>query len=335
MDNKKIKIIFVFFLVCAVLAGLVLFYQFSKPNLNISQSGTNKPPTDKKQPAKSVASALGQSFPRASQEPFNILALGRPGQDYSGANLTDTIIIIQIRPADKKAVMISLPRDLLVQAPGQNYLTKINSLYSRVGIEGLKQKIEQISGLKIDNYLLVDLALVEKIIDLVDGLNVYLPEDIHDPFYPGPNYTYQTFNLSAGWRYLNGAEALKYIRTRYTSPNGDFDRMARQQQILYLLKQKVLSYNLLWDLPTYLKIYDSLKDHIQTDLSILELKQLWGLAKQIDPNQVKNIVIDKKQTELLKGELVNLGGQPASVIYPRAGQGDYQEIQTYIQKAIE
>jgi len=174
-------------------------------------------------------------------------------------------------------------------------LTKINSLYSIAGINGLKEKIEEITGLKIDYHVLVDLVVAQEIIELVDGLNVYVPKDIDDPFFPGPNYTYQTFNLSAGWRYLDGPEALRYIRTRYTSPNGDFDRMARQQQVITLLKQKVLELNLLWDFPTYLKMFNSLKNNIETDLGIIELKNYWEIARSIKYNQISQLVIDKKK----------------------------------------
>ncbi|MFH1460928.1 MAG: LCP family protein, partial [Patescibacteria group bacterium] len=182
----------------------------------------------------------------------------------------------------------------------------------------------------IDHYLIINLVVVKEAIELVDGLNVYVPHDIHDPYFPGPNYTYQTFDLAAGWRYLDGDMALKYIRTRYTSPNGDFDRMSRQQQILNLLKQKVLGLNLLWDFPTYLKMFNSLHNHIETDLGILELKDLWQFAREIRPDQIINLVIDKKETNLLIGGQVAFGSQMASVVYPKAGQNNYQEIQEYI-----
>ena len=264
--------------------------------------------------------------------PMNILALGRPGQGYSGQNLTDTIILIHLEPYKEKTILISLPRDLLVKIPESNRLTKINSLYSIVGIEGLKEKIKEITGLTVDYHILIDLVVAQEIIELVDGLNVYVPQDINDPFFPGPNYSYQTFNLSAGWRYLNGPEALRYIRTRYTSPNGDFDRMARQQQVITLMKQKVLELNLLWDFPTYLKMFNSLKNNIETDLGILELKNLWKTARKIKAEEITQIVIDKKETNLLRGGQVLFGEQMASVVYPIAGQENYKEIKEYIQK---
>jgi len=276
----------------------------------------------------------------------NILALGRPGQGYSGQNLTDTILLVHLNPDEESLTLVSLPRDLLVRIPyrdpstgaflesNETGLTKINSLYSLVGIEGLKEKIEKITGLSVDSYVLVDLVVVKEIIELVGGLNVFVPKDIDDPYFPGPNYTYQAFALKAGWRYLDGQTALKYIRTRYTSPNGDFDRMARQQQIIRLLKQKVLSLNPLWNFLTYLKIFNTLKGRIETDLSLLEMKSLWQTAQEVDINQITTIVIDKKRTNLLVGDQIMLGQQKASVVYPKTGQGNYDEIRDFIQQAV-
>ena len=260
----------------------------------------------------------------------NILVLGRPGQGYSGGDLTDTIILVHLGPVEGRATLISLPRDLLVKVPGQDNFTKINSLYYLVGIEGLREKVEEITDLSIDHYILVDLAVVKEIIKLVDGLNVYVPQDIDDPYFPGANYTYQAFVLKAGWRYLDGESTLKYIRTRYTSPNGDFDRMARQQQIIRLVKQKVLALNPLWNFPTYFKIFNTLKNHIQTDLGLMEMKSLWQTAQELNVDQITHLVIDKKRTNLLVGDQVMFGKQVASVVYPKVGQGNYNEIHEYI-----
>jgi len=265
----------------------------------------------------------------------NILLLGRPGKNYSGGNLTDTIILVHLEPTKEKVILISLPRDLLVKIPKQKGLTKINSLYNLVGIEGLKEKIEEITDLSIDHYIIIDLAMVKEIIELVDGVNVYVPQDIDDPYFPGPNYTYQSFILKAGWRYLDGQTALKYIRTRYTSPNGDFDRMARQQQIIHLLKQKVLTLNPLWNFPTCLKIFNTFKNHIKTDLGLIEMKELYQTTKETKTDKITHLVIDKKRTDLLIGGQVILGQQTASVVYPKTGQGNYSEIREYIRKVIK
>jgi len=330
--QKKIKLACLFTFILIVFFSSIIIYQVSSNVSNMQ----NIPKTEIEEEQEEKDNILKStfSFNPKNNEPINALVLGKPGDGYPGQNLTDTIILAHLNPVEEKAILISLPRDFLVKIPNTNQLTKINSLYSRIGINGLKEKIEEITGLKIDYHILVDLVVAQEIIELVDGLNVYVPKDINDPFFPGPNHSYQTFNLSAGWRYLNGPEALRYIRTRYTSPNGDFDRMARQQQVVALLKQKVLELNLLWDFPTYLKMFDSLKNNIETDLGIIELKNFWQMAKNIKYSQITQLVIDKKQTKLLIGGQVLFGEQMASIVYPVAGRENYDKIKEYIKEKL-
>ncbi|MBL7155126.1 MAG: LCP family protein [Candidatus Portnoybacteria bacterium] len=320
-------------LALSILIGLFFLIQLI-PASSIEISSEIKESERKKEVTifKTLTSLVSTGKNKSTEK--NILVLGRPGKGYSGGNLTDTIILVHLESVEKKATLISLPRDLLVEISYQKGLTKINSLYNLVGIEGLKEKIEEITDLSVDHHILVDLTVVKEIIGLVDGINVYVPQDINDPYFPGPNYTYQTFILKAGWRYLDSQTALKYIRTRYTSPNGDFDRMARQQQIIRLLKQKVLTLNPLWNFPTYLKIFNTLKSHIQTDLGLIEMKSFYQTAQEIEIDQITHLVIDKKRTDLLIGGQVMLGQQLASVVYPKTGQGNYSEIKEYIQKTI-
>lgn len=314
-------------LALSILIGLFFLIKLI-PSSSIEVSSKLEKSIPKKET--SIFKNISSLFSNNKSMEKNILVLGRPGQGYSGGDLTDTIILVHLGPVEGRATLISLPRDLLVKVPGQDNFTKINSLYYLVGIEGLREKVEEITDLSIDHYILVDLAVVKEIIKLVDGLNVYVPQDIDDPYFPGANYTYQAFVLKAGWRYLDGESTLKYIRTRYTSPNGDFDRMARQQQIIRLVKQKVLALNPLWNFPTYFKIFNTLKNHIQTDLGLMEMKSLWQTAQELNVDQITHLVIDKKRTNLLVGDQVMFGKQVASVVYPKVGQGNYNEIHEYI-----
>lgn len=259
----------------------------------------------------------------------NVLILGRPGEAHIGSNMTDTIIVAHLN--QDKGFLISLPRDFLIKNP----LTKINSLYGSQGIDALKEKVSEITGLAIDRYVIIDLVVAEEVIDLIDGLNVFVPQDIYDPNFPGPGYTYDPFYLEAGWRYLDGRNVLRYVRTRYTSPNGDFDRMYRQQQVIRLLKQKILELNPLWDFPTYLKLFNTLQEHIITDISLQEMRLFWEAAKNVKAEDISTIVIDKKETELLTSGMVPFGQVMASCVWPRAGEENYQEIQEYIKERIQ
>ncbi len=344
-EARKIKIACLFVSVLIILSLSTLFYQLSNHPLATEKKAAGKiakgalsqeTKTGADEEKKSIIKSILPSQNKKTKSETNILVLGRPGDGYSGGNLTDTIILIHLtQDSDsEKAFLISLPRDLLVKIPNGEGLAKMNSLYSLVGIEELKEKVKEITGLSVDRYIIVDLAVVEEIITLVDGLNVFVEQDINDPYFPGPNYSYQAFNLSAGWRYLDGPTTLKYIRTRYTSPNGDFDRMSRQQQVIQLLKQKILALNPLWDFPTYVKIFNSLQGRIDTNLGLLEIKSFWETTKEISSDNIISLVVDKKETGLLTGGQVMFGKQIVSVIYPKAGQGEYEEIKNFIKQAV-
>lgn len=339
--DRKIKIICFFVFMTTLLLLSIFFYQLS--NRSVAEKKETESISKRIETKEKSVSVIKSFFPsriEKNQSEINILALGKPGESYPGGELTDTIILIHLPQNDgnsndnRKAFLISLPRDLLVEIPNKGGLTKINSLYNLVGINKLKEKIKEITGLSVDNHVVVDLAVVEEVISLIDGLNVFVEQDINDPYFPGPNHSYQTFNLSAGWRYLDGPATLRYIRTRYTSPNGDFDRMSRQQQIIQLIKQKVLALNPLWDFPTYIKIFNSLQNHIETDLGLLEIESLWKTAKEIGPDNIINLVVDKKETGLLIGGQVMFGKQRASVVYPKTGQGEYEEIKEFIKQTV-
>lgn len=265
----------------------------------------------------------------------NILFLGKPGDGYPGGELTDTIIITHLKENENDLTMISLPRDLLVKIPNKETFSKINSLWTLAGIESVKEKIQEVAGLTVDYYVIMDLTAVKEIANLLDGLNVNVPQDIYDPYFPGPNYSYQPFVLKAGWRYLDGENILKYVRTRYTSPNGDFDRMARQQQIIKLAKQKIFSLNPLADFLTYVKIFNSLNKHIETDIDITKMKYFWKLTENLNADKLKTIVIDENNTSLLTGGQAAFGTQIASIILPKNGQENYREIKEYIAKRLK
>jgi LCP family protein required for cell wall assembly len=270
-------------------------------------------------------------------ETKNILVLGIPGQGNDAPDLTDTILVAQIKNNPLKINLISIPRDLWVKVPNSEAYTKINTLYvfgksakgQDFGISLIKQKVEEITGLKLDYYFLIDLSVVKQIINDLGGVNIWVPKDIVDTQFPGPNHSYETFQISAGWRYLDGETATKYMRTRH-SPQGDFDRIERQQQVLEAIKQKLMGLNPISDLPPMLKIAGKFWNNIKTDISIGQLPELWQIAKQISPDQVGKIVIDREENHLVLGDNILIGEQIASILKPRAGIENYSEIQEFI-----
>lgn len=267
----------------------------------------------------------------------NFLLLGAPGQGNDAPDLTDTILLARLDETQNKIYLFSLPRDLLVRLPGSNNFTKLNALYAfnknNTGQEfnALISKTQDITGLAVDHYIFVDLQTVRQLVDIFGGVNIMVAEDIVDPAFPGPNHSFETFALKAGWRYLDGATALKYMRTRH-SASGDFDRVSRQQSVLQALKQKVLALNF-WDIGKFVEIYNALSQNIKSDLSLWQIKGYWDKIKSIPGENVAKNELNKES--LLANGQMNLGGQMASIVQPKAGVENYKEIRKYIAETIE
>ncbi len=272
-----------------------------------------------------------------NNEPINFLILGMSGPGYIAGNLTDTILVAHINPKENKSYLISIPRDLYVKVPNQNYYTKINALYNLNGnkINLIQQKIEEITGLKINHYITVDLTAVEKIIDSLGGIKVDVQNSIYDPLFPSKNNGYETFSLSEGWQILDGKTAVKYIRTRHT-PYGDYDRMKRQQQILDSIKAKMASLSLIWDFKKYYSIFETIQKHINSDLSFFQFMELANLTKRISSTETTKIVLDAiGQNSLLKEQLFQTAQGPMFVLIPKKGIENYEDIQKFLKQNLQ
>lgn len=161
----------------------------------------------------------------------NFLIAGKHG------SLTDTLILANLNEANGSVSLLSIPRDLYIDG------RKINSIYASDGLAALEQNIESITGQEIDNHILIDMYAFIDVVDYLGGVTVNLAEPIMDPTYKTfDNGVWSTMYFSAGEHTLNGKQALRLARSRFTS--SDFDRAARQQLILGSLKDKLANLQL-------------------------------------------------------------------------------------------
>jgi len=329
-----------------IIAGLLIFFYFqlnglTKPRvIEIENSSSGNSVTTVYQQEDSTRPKNLFSFlPFISNEDTNtvtnFLLLGAAGEGNDAPDLTDTILVAQLNQEKNKIYLFSLPRDLFVKIPGNESKTKINALYA-FGKKNkdrefnlIKQLAQEITGLEIDHTILVDLFAVKKIIDILGGVNIMVAKDIVDTSYPGPNHTFQTFEIKAGWRYLDGETALKYIRSRHSTA-GDLDRIERQQDVLQVLKQKILALHF-WNIGTFVDIYNAVATNVKSDLNLWQMKSYWDSIRDIPGRSINKNEIG---TNFLTGSQKILGGVPASVLLPKAGQDNYEEIRNYIADII-
>ncbi|MBA7496081.1 Polyisoprenyl-teichoic acid--peptidoglycan teichoic acid transferase TagU [subsurface metagenome] len=276
---------------------------------------------------------------------INILLLGMPGSSYPGPELTDTIIVLSIDPKNNTAAMLSIPRDLYVKPSGFYSYTKINSVYTLAeqqanstqktekkslfkiysekpenGFSEMKETVADILDLPIHYYIKMDFDGFVKIIDELGGIDIYVEKNIYDPYYPNERYGYKTFKISKGTHHLDGQTALKYARSRETT--SDFDRAKRQQQILVAIKEKALQISF-FDIKSISNLIKIIGDHFRTDLTFKEIERLIEIVKDVKADTVITKVLDSS----LKGGLVSSRINGMFILKPRAGLGNYKDIQ--------
>lgn len=352
---------FIFF---TLFAALTLFIVSSAGD--ISHISKDDPPSDKplkvtqgRQPNQGHGGSIIKTFgdlilhsegdekPLRGEEKdqINFLFLGIGGEEHvSGNYLTDTIILAVFTPSSKKAAVISIPRDLLVRSSKAGYFTKINALYAidiagkgfpgPMGIELMREAIRQITNISIDYYAVLNLKGIEKIVDTIGGIYVRPDQDLTDKFFPDDKFGYETYKISEGWRYLNGEETAKYIRTRNTA-GGDFDRMKRQQEVMRAIKKKAEGLKSVSSLPKLLSVYRTLNTHLSTDLELKDITRLMQLAENVKEEDIIFERITAEINGLLLYARIELGGTPTSALKPRAGLENYEEIKEKIKEIIK
>ena len=266
---------------------------------------------------------------------INILLLGIAGEKNPGKNLTDTIMIMSVNTDSKKVALLSLPRDFYANIPGTNRWTKINSIYqygldNGAGINPVKKAVENITGLKIHYFLIMDFEGFKKIIDDIGGINIFVEKDIYDSRYPGPNYSYETFEIKKGLHKMDGETALKYARERHSDSEGDFGRAKRQQKVIQAVKNKIFSLKTFLNVFTLNKLLDALGGNMKTNIQLDEIESFINLSRQVDSQNITTAVVDAwKKDSLLKVSHIFYENKRIFILIPRVG--NYSEIQELAQ----
>ena len=186
--------------------------------------------------------------------------------------VSDSILLLRFNPQQQKLTVLAIPRDTKTEIPGYG-VDKINAANDEGGAALAAEAISDLlGGVKIDRYIRINVQGVEKLIDALGGVTVYVPQDM--------KYTDESqhlyIDLKQGRQTLNGANALNFIRFRYDN-FGDIGRVQRQQLILRALAEKATNLEVILKSPKILSIIQS---HIDTNLSVEELLALSAFASK-------------------------------------------------------
>ena len=233
---------------------------------------------------------------------LNFLLLGIRGVgDPNGGLLTDTIIVMSIKPQTGELALISVPRDLYINIPHRDYENKINEVYSagvidedwQRGLKYSKEAVSYVTGLDIHYAASVDFKAFKEIIDILGGVTITLSE----PFSETNQFEEGIIDLPAGTQNIDGNTALLFARARFSS--SDFDRSRRQQQLLIGVKEKAFSLGVISNPVKVISILNSLGNHVKVDAELWELQELVGVINNVDTSKTKKRVFDTSQEGLL------------------------------------
>jgi LCP family protein required for cell wall assembly len=200
-------------------------------------------------------------------------------------NSTDTMILVHIPADGRKATAVSFPRDSWVTVPGCGQ-HKLNSAYINGatdcgktkadpdrGRQKLVQTISELSGVKIDHYVEVDLLGFYRITKAIGGVQVCLNQAQKDPF--------SGIDLPKGVSTIEGKQALAFVRQRHGLPRGDLDRIVRQQYFMSAVFRKVTSLGTLTNPIKLKRLLDAVGSSMRIDSGLDPIQlagQLRGLA---------------------------------------------------------
>lgn len=184
----------------------------------------------------------------------NYLLLG-VDDDGSGKSRTDTMMVLSWNKTEGTMRVVSFMRDIYAEIPGYKSY-KLNTAYYLDGVQKTKDTISGMFGLPIHHYAIVDFENFESIVDIAfpKGVEITVEKEMSE---------YIGVTLTPGTKRLNGQELLGYARFR-ADAEGDFGRVARQQEVIAAMKKEVMNPRTLLTMP---KLAGALSSFVETDLS--------------------------------------------------------------------
>ncbi len=267
---------------------------------------------------------------------INILLLGIGGPDHDGPYLTDTIILAEIRPKDKKATLISIPRDYLVNTKelGQR---KINAVFAesyqkdkdwdKAG-EKIREVVSKMSGEDIPYFAVIDFKGFEKTVDLLGGVDVVVDRTFTDYTYPDSKFGYlPAVTFTEGPEHMDGARSLIFARSRHAAgeEGTDFARSLRQQKIINAAKEKVKALNLVADAGKINELFTIIGDHFHTNLTPGQLLHAYDLTKDFGQDQISSLSLDEK-TGLICPQTLEESGAFVLTVCPGKKSSDIEDF---------
>lgn len=203
------------------------------------------------------------------------------------------------------------------------------------GLKDMQTVLTSVLGIPVDYAVSINFEGFKQLIDAVGGIEITLDQPFEEPLqfneakvcdpnvFTVPTGKYEVkvnkygktiytdnplctnpdvecggdFKLPAGKQTLTGLQALCYSRSRVTT--SDFERAKRQQIIVQLLREKLLSAGTLTDFGKLNGILDSLGDNVRSTMQAWEMKRFFELYNDMKSFEVYQRVLENSEEGLL------------------------------------
>jgi len=363
--KKKISLIVLFLVLFVISAAGAYFYNIYKKvyvGRTIEVAAVNSPtPTPTPDPL----------------APKNILLLGYGGAGHDGGVLTDTIIIAHVIPRENKVKLISIPRDVWVPVQMKDGIEhyKVNHAFA-IGVdehlypnklpqyEGVlgggrlaANSVGYITGLNINYFISLNFDGFKNIIDILGGVNVYVPYTFTDEFYPIKGLEedlceksedelvaihatmsgellekefkcrFEKLEFAKGVNTLDSEAALKFVRSRHSDIyGGDFGRSMRQQALIVAIKNELLS---LGSIVKIIPVINTISVNVQTDIDIKAATDLIRKQEDLDDIEISSFSLT---TDNVFEEAISDDGQ--YILVPQGGEDNWNVVHKFVNENL-
>lgn len=237
-----------------------------------------------------------KGFKYALSQPVNILIMGIdyvPGASPDSPQIfegrSDTMLLLRVDPKEHNVSLLSIPRDTLVKIPGVGS-TRINEANVVGGVSLVKEVLsDTLNKIEVDRYVRVSNGAFRELVELLGGVEVFVPRKM--------SYIDKTqklkIELAAGWQTLDGEQAEQFARFR-DQIYGDIGRIQRQQLLLTALRNRITSPAMLSSLPGIVRV---MQKYVDTNLSFEEMLALVNFGLQLEPDQLKMVMLPGRPRE--------------------------------------
>ena len=210
----------------------------------------------------------------------NIVVLGVDGREKDDdPGRSDTLFVVMFDPKSKNVSLLSIPRDTRVRIPGNGW-DKINHAYAFGGHKLTQQTTEELLGIQVNNYVMVDFSGFESLVDAIGGIDIDVEKDM---YYEDP-YADLVIDIKHGYQHLDGKRAGEYVRFR-KDELGDIGRVQRQQKFMKAAAAQIFNIDTVTKIPA---LFSTVDRHVETDMNTLTMIKAANSFKLFGDEKVKS-----------------------------------------------